>query len=111
MAPEGAQVRVVLSTVPDERVGEEIARALLSERLAACVNIVPGLRSLYRWERAIQDDREFLLVIKTRAEHYEALEQRIKALHPYEVCEVLAFDVAAGSRAYLDWVLEETRRS
>ena len=110
MAHEDAQVRVVLSTVPNEQVGEQIAHALLKEQLAACVNIVPGLRSLYRWQGAVQDDRELLLIIKTRSEHYEALEQRIKALHPYEVCEVLAFDVAAGSRAYLDWVLGETER-
>jgi periplasmic divalent cation tolerance protein len=110
LANEGAQVRVVLSTVPSEQVGEQIARALLDEHLVACVNIVPGLRSLYRWQGAIQDDRELLLVIKTTADRYEALEQRLKALHPYEVCEVLAFDVADGARAYLDWVVGETRR-
>ncbi len=101
--------RVVLSTVPNEQVGEKIARALLEENLVACVNMVPGVRSLYRWQGAIQDDRELLLVIKTRADRYEKLEQRLRELHPYEVCEVLALDVAAGSKAYLDWILAETR--
>jgi periplasmic divalent cation tolerance protein len=101
--------RVVLSTVPNEQVGEKIARALLEEHLVACVNIVPGVRSLYRWQGAIQDEQELLLVIKTRADRYEKLEQRLKELHPYDVCEVLAFDVAAGAKTYLDWILAETR--
>ncbi|MFT3922804.1 MAG: divalent-cation tolerance protein CutA [Myxococcales bacterium] len=101
--------RVVLSTVPNEQIGERIARALLEENLVACVNMVPGIRSLYRWQGSIQDDQEYLLVIKTRSDRYEKVEQRLRELHPYEVCEVLAFDVAAGSKSYLDWVLAETR--
>jgi len=101
--------RVVLSTVPNEQVGEKIARALLEENLVACVNMVPGVSSLYRWQGNIQDDRELLLVIKTRTDRYEKLEERLRELHPYEVCEVMAFDVAAGSKPYLDWILAETR--
>jgi periplasmic divalent cation tolerance protein len=101
--------RVVLSTVPNDKVGERIARALLEENLVACVNMVPGVRSLYRWQGAIQDDQEVLLVIKTRDDRYEKLEQRLRELHPYEVCEILAFEVSDGSKAYLNWVLAETR--
>jgi periplasmic divalent cation tolerance protein len=101
--------RVVLSTVPDDKVGERIARALLEENLAACVNMLPGVRSLYRWQGAVQDEKEVLLILKTRDDRYDELERRLRELHPYEVCEILAFDVAAGSKAYLDWVLAETR--
>jgi len=101
--------RVVLSTVPNEQVGEKIARALLEENLVACVNMVPGVRSLYRWQGNIQDEQEHLLVIKTRTDRYERVEQRLRELHPYEVCEVVAFDVIAGSKTYLDWILAETR--
>jgi periplasmic divalent cation tolerance protein len=101
--------RVVLSTVPSEQVGTRIAQALLEENLVACVNIVPGVRSMYRWNGAIQQEQEFLLVIKTRDDRYEKLEQRIRELHPYDVCEVLALEVMAGSKPYLDWVLAETR--
>jgi periplasmic divalent cation tolerance protein len=100
---------VVLCTVPNEEVGVRIAHSLLEERLAACVNLLPQVRSLYRWNGAVQDDREQLLIIKTQRDRYEALEQRVRALHPYEVCEVLALDVSAGSAPYLDWVLQETR--
>jgi periplasmic divalent cation tolerance protein len=101
--------RVVLSTVPSEQVGAKIAQTLLEENLVACVNILPGVRSFYRWNGAIQQDQEFLLVIKTRDDRYEKLEQRLRELHPYEVCEVLALEVLAGSKPYLDWVLAETR--
>jgi periplasmic divalent cation tolerance protein len=101
--------RVVLSTVPNEQVGVRMAQTLLEENLAACVNVVPGVLSIYRWNGAVQQDREFLLVIKTRDDRYEKLEQRIRELHPYEVCEVLALEVLAGSKPYLDWVLAETR--
>lgn len=64
---------------------------------------------MYRWNGAIQQEQEFLLVIKTRDDRYEKLEQRIRELHPYDVCEVLALEVMAGSKPYLDWVLAETR--
>ncbi len=100
---------VVLSTVPDEQTGERIATALLEENLVACVNMLPGVRSLYRWQGALQKEQEWLLVIKTRGDRYDKLEQRLRELHPYEVCEILALDVARGSAPYLDWVLAETR--
>lgn len=96
--------RVVLSTVPNEQVAEQIARTLLAEHLVACVNIVPGVRSLYRWQGRIEDDRELLLIIKTTAAHYPQLEARLRELHPYEVCEVLCLEVDQGSPAYLQWM-------
>jgi len=105
-----AHARVVLCSVPNEAAGEAIARALLEERLAACVNMLPGVRSLYRWQGKIEDDRELLLVIKTASDRYSELEQRIRALHPYQVCEVLALDVAEGSQPYLDWLRGETTK-
>lgn len=107
--PEPTHTQVVLSTAPDEPTAERIATALLEENLVACVNVVPGVRSFYRWQGVLHKDQEWLLVIKTRADRYEKLEQRLRELHPYDVCEVLALDVAEGSKPYLDWVLAETR--
>jgi periplasmic divalent cation tolerance protein len=101
--------RVVLCTVPSEDVGASLARTLVEERLVACVNIVPGLRSIYRFQGVVEDERELLLVLKTSAARYPELEHRIRELHPYEVCEVIALDVAAGSQPYLDWLSAETR--
>lgn len=103
-------VRVVLVTAPDSACAEALAHALVEERLAACVNVVPGVRSFYRWEGRIQEDAEFLLVAKTRAEHLDALAARVDALHPYDLPEVLALSATEGSDAYLDWVLRETQR-
>jgi periplasmic divalent cation tolerance protein len=101
--------RVVLCTVPSEQVAEHIALTLLEERLVACVNVLPGVRSLYRWQGKVEDDRELLLLMKTQADRYRALEARVRELHPYEVCEVLALDVADGSSPYLAWLLAQTR--
>jgi periplasmic divalent cation tolerance protein len=101
--------QVVFCTVPSTHVAEQIARTLLEERLVACVNVLPGVRSLYRWQGQVEEAQEHLLVMKTSAAIYPTLEARIRALHPYEVCEVIALDVAAGSAPYLAWVLGETR--
>jgi periplasmic divalent cation tolerance protein len=102
-------VRVVLCTVPSEDVGVALARQLVDEQLVACVNIVPGVRSIYRYRGKVEDDRELLLLMKTSEDRLDALIPRVRELHPYEVCEVLALEVMAGSQAYLDWVLAETR--
>jgi periplasmic divalent cation tolerance protein len=98
---------VVLCTCPDEATASRIAEALVSERLAACVNRVPGIRSTYRWEGRVQDEPEVLLLIKTVADRYPALELRLKALHPYDVPEIIAVPVAAGSASYLAWIASE----
>lgn len=102
-------VRVILCTVPSEDVGVQIARQLVDEQLVACVNILPGVRSIYRYQGKVEDDRELLLVMKTSADRLDTLIPRVRALHPYEVCEVLALEVTAGSQPYLDWVLGELK--
>lgn len=100
-------VHVVLVTAPDAETGARLARSLVGEGLVACVNLVPGLRSIYRWQGAVQDEAEVLLVMKTRADRMEALTERVRALHPYTVPEVVALPTAGGSVAYLDWVRGE----
>ena len=95
---------VVLVTVSSESEAKTIARALVEERLAACVNIIPGLTSIYRWEEKICEDREFLLVIKTQGQKVAALRERIEHLHSYAVPEVIALPIAEGSARYLEWL-------
>ena len=97
-------VHVVLVTAPDPAVGARIGRSLVEEGLAACANLVPGVRSIYRWQGELRDDAEVLLIVKTRASLVDALASRVRALHPYELPEVLALPVAGGSAPYLDWV-------
>jgi periplasmic divalent cation tolerance protein len=103
-----AEVRVVLVTAPSAEVGAAIARTLVEERHVACANLVPGVRSIYRWEGRIEDDEEVLLILKTRAECCDAVAARVKDLHPYALPEVIALPVTDGSRAYLDWVRHES---
>ena len=102
-------VVALLVTAPDEETGRRIARALVEERLAACVNVLPGVRSIYRWKGAVEEASEVMLVAKTRAERTGALAARVRALHPYELPEVVALPVTDGSRAYLRWVIAESR--
>ena len=97
-------VHVVLVTAPDETVGARIARSLVEEGLAAGANLVPGVRSIDRWQGELHDDGEVLLIVKTRGALVEALAARVRALHPYELPEVIALPVAGGSSPYLDWV-------
>jgi len=97
-------VIVVFSTFPTEDKAAEIARMLVSEGHAACANLVPPVRSIYRWQGQICDERETLAIIKTTSERFEALRQRLVALHPYEVPEVIALPVEAGHAPYLEWV-------
>ncbi|MDS4027549.1 MAG: divalent-cation tolerance protein CutA [Candidatus Contendobacter sp.] len=102
---------IILCTCPDQAIAERIAEAVVGERLAACVNIVPGLTSIYRWEGRIQHDAEWLLLIKTRQAVYSRLEARIRALHPYQVPEIIALPIQTGSAAYLDWIADNTGAS
>ena len=97
-------VIIVMMTAPDPESAATIARSLVEERLAACCNIVPGLRSIYRWEGAIEDATETLVIIKTVRSGFEALRSRIVALHPYDVPEVLAIPLYSGDAAYLKWL-------
>lgn len=98
-------VSVVLVTAPDGDTAERLGRLLVEERLAACVNVVPTITSIYRWEEQVETDQETLLMIKTSTGGFEALRRRVVELHPYDTPEVLALDVRDGSREYLDWVL------
>lgn len=102
---------VVLVTAPGEEKAVELARALVEERLAACVSVVPRLRSIYRWEGAVQDDAEAMLVVKTRAELFERLRDRVLALHPYTCPEVIALPIREGHGPYLDWLAGATLTS
>ena len=97
-------VIVVFSTFPNEDKAADIARTLVSEQLCACVNLVPPVRSIYRWQGEICDERETLAIIKTTRERFDALQERLIELHPYEVPEVIALPVEAGHPPYLDWV-------
>ena len=99
---------VTLCTVPDKAVGEKLARALVEERLAACVNLVPGLSSTYRWQGKIEQAAECLLIIKGAAE-FEKLRARIKALHPYEIPEIISIPIGQGDEAYLKWLQENSK--
>ena len=99
---------VVFCTCPDEATAERIASTLVAERLAACVNRIPGIDSIYRWEREVHRDSEVLLLIKTTRERFDALRERIVALHPYELPEVIAVDIALGHTPYLDWIARES---
>lgn len=105
----GSAGLVVLCSCPDEATADRIARELVSGRLAACITRLDGVRSIYRWKGAVQDEPEALLVIKTTRLRYEALEMRLKALHPYEVPEIIAIPVQAGAAEYLSWLAEETQ--
>lgn len=105
---EEAPAVVLLCTVPNLEIGRSIARAVVSERLAACVNLVPGLTSIYRWEGAVHEDQEVLLVLKTRPERVERLTSSLIELHPYDVPEVLTFPSNGGHADYLAWLRAET---
>ncbi len=102
------RLRMILVTTDSEEQAVSIARALVSERLAACVNIVGPIRSIYRWRDAVNDDREYLLIIKTRATLYIKVETRVRELHSYEVPEVLALNADRGSPPYIKWLLDST---
>ncbi|MDN5863506.1 MAG: divalent-cation tolerance protein CutA [Salinisphaera sp.] len=102
------EILIVYVTCPQAGTGEGIARALIAEREAACVNIVPGLRSVYRWQGAVAVDDEVLLLIKTTGARFDAVCERVLALHPDELPEIVAVPVTAGLPAYLDWVSKET---
>jgi periplasmic divalent cation tolerance protein len=95
---------VLLVTAPDGPAAETLARTLVGEGLAACVNRLPGIRSTYRWQGQVQEDAETLLVIKSTANAYPALERRIRELHPYETPEVIALPIVRGSQPYLEWL-------
>lgn len=99
---------IVLTTLPANHDAAAFARALVDERLAACVNLLPDMRSVYRWQGAVEDEAERQVVLKTTRERLARLEARVTALHPYEVPEFLVLPVLEGSAAYLRWVSDST---
>jgi periplasmic divalent cation tolerance protein len=102
---------LVLCTCPDAAAADRLATALVEERLAACVNHVSGIATTYRWKGALHRDTEVLLLIKTTRERFDALRDRIVILHPYELPEVIAVDIALGLPSYLQWICAETARA
>ena len=100
---------LVLTNVPDRAVAEKLADMLIEKQFAACVNILAPCRSVYRWKGALQHDEEHPMLIKTTQERYAALEQALRAAHPYELPEIIAVPIERGLPAYLDWVAAETK--
>lgn len=105
---EKTQLSIVLVSMPDAEKASLMARGLVEQRLAACVNVLEGVRSFYKWKGEICEDPEVLLLIKTRRALLEPLIQSIRSLHPYELPEILALDVSGGLSEYMSWVMEET---
>jgi len=108
-APAVTAYSIVLVTIGSADEGERIAAALVGEELAACVNVIGPIRSIYRWEGQVQRDEEVLLVIKTRTALVGAVELRVRTLHSYQTPEIIAVPIVAGSAPYLDWLARATR--
>jgi periplasmic divalent cation tolerance protein len=99
---------VVLITAGSVDEGLKIAHALVEERLAACVNVISPIESIYRWQGQVHEDREVLLIVKTTAEAFDQLTAKVKALHSYQVPEIIALPIVAGSQDYLSWIAAQT---
>ena len=105
----GFDAIIVLVTAPSMEVAHQVADVLLGKRLAACVNIIPSIRSLYFWQAEKQDDAEVMMVIKSRAALFEEkLVPAVQAVHPYDVPEIIALPIIMGAKSYLDWIDSET---
>jgi periplasmic divalent cation tolerance protein len=102
---------VVLTTVPSGDKGEEMGRVLVNERLAACVNVLPPMTSIYRWRDAVEREAERQVIIKTSRARVPELQARLTALHPYELPEFIVLPIADGGEAYLQWILESCHQS
>ena len=106
-----SEALLVLTNCPDEAVADRIALALVEQSLAACVNRLTPVQSIYRWQGNVERATEVPLLIKTTRERYSDVEQAIRHLHPYDVPEIVAWPIAAGHAAYLRWIESETARS
>jgi periplasmic divalent cation tolerance protein len=101
---------LVLSNVPSEPLARAITQQLVEKRLAACVNIMPMMRSVYQWQGQVEQADEVALFIKTTSERYAEVEQTIRAMHPYDVPEIIALPITDGLPGYLDWIAQEVRK-
>jgi len=99
---------IILVTTSSEEEGRKIAQVLVEKRIAACVNIINDIESIYRWKGKISDEKEVLLLIKTRKKLYKSVEEEIRKLHSYEVPEIIALPIISGSKDYLYWIDSET---
>jgi periplasmic divalent cation tolerance protein len=108
MTATASKMRIAFVMAADEEEAARIGQALVAENLAACVNIAGPVRSIYRWRGAIEDAREFMLIIKTQARLFDRLARRVKELHSYEVPEIIALPLAAGWKPYLEWIIQST---
>jgi periplasmic divalent cation tolerance protein len=104
--PEMTETVVVLVTAPSAEKAAEIARVVVEERLAACGNVVPGIRSIYRWEGKVCDEVEALLVLKAPRKRFQELCDRVVRLHPYELPEVIGLSIEGGNEKYIDWIIQ-----
>ena len=100
---------VVYVTAPEDE-AVNLAKTLVEERLVACVNLVPGLRSIYWWQGKVEDEPEVLCIMKTRSNLFESLRDRVRELHSYEVEEIIALPILAGNLPYLNWIKENTKK-
>lgn len=109
-APNSEKCLLILCTCPSEAAAATLAREIVTRKLAACVNIVPSVLSVYRWEGEVLEDAEALMLIKTEQSCLQLLKATIQELHTYDVPEVMAVDISNGSRAYLDWLVSSVSR-
>ncbi|GAB6184046.1 divalent-cation tolerance protein CutA [Thermodesulfovibrio hydrogeniphilus] len=100
---------VVLITAPNENEAVSIAKTIVEEKLAACVNIIKDVRSIYSWQGKIEDDSEVLMIVKTRSDLFDELEKRVKSLHSYTIPEIIVLKIKKGSENYLNWISEVTK--
>jgi periplasmic divalent cation tolerance protein len=107
--PETAHISAVMITTPDIKTAESLATLLVENHLAACVNIIPGLLSIYKWEGKLNKDSECLLIAKTASSNLEELVNAVKANHPYTQPEIIAWEIDGGSPAYLEWVISSSQ--
>ena len=103
------QAKIVLTTCGTKQEAEKIARALVERRLAACVNIVPGIESVYRWQGKVESAAEWMLVIKTTAGRFEAVREAIREMHSYDLPECIMISIEGGSPEYLKWIEENSK--
>ena len=99
---------IVFITAPNEEEAARISHAIVGEKLAACVNIIRSVRSIYRWQGRVEDEQEVLMIVKTKRTLFERLQGRVKELHSYSVPEIIGLPVVEGSKQYLDWLGQET---